>query len=106
MIQDFVTSFPIVLDEYPILCILLVSNPVDFMPMLWDHLAGKELKKRVPDHVSNIEQERVKYMTQLTEWLIIWAVIVCDWRSEKWLDTDNYRSISTPDLEGYILQKL
>ena len=63
MIQVFVTSFPIALDEYPILCSVLVSHPVIFMAMLWIHMAGEELKKKMPDHVSEIEQERVKYLT-------------------------------------------
>jgi hypothetical protein len=63
MIQVFVTSFPIALDEYPILCTLLVSHPVGFIVMLWIHMAGEELKKQMPDHVSKIEQERVKYLT-------------------------------------------
>jgi hypothetical protein len=63
MIQAFVISLPIALDEYPILCSLLVSQSVSFMVMVWIHLAGEELKKRQPDHVSEIEQERVKYLT-------------------------------------------
>jgi hypothetical protein len=63
MIQVFVASFPIALDEYPILCSFLVSHPVGFMAMLWIHMAGEELKKQMPDHVSEIEQERVKYLT-------------------------------------------
>jgi hypothetical protein len=31
--------------------------------MMIVHMAGEELKKRLPDHVSEIEQERVKYLT-------------------------------------------
>jgi hypothetical protein len=31
--------------------------------MMIIHMAGEELKKRMPDHVSEIEQERVKYLT-------------------------------------------
>jgi hypothetical protein len=31
--------------------------------MMVIHLMGEELKKQLPDHVSEIEQERVKYLT-------------------------------------------
>jgi hypothetical protein len=33
------------------------------MAMMYVHLVGEELKKRMPDHVSEIEQERAKYLT-------------------------------------------
>jgi hypothetical protein len=72
-IQDLliVEIFPITLDEYPILCRLLVPRRIKSLSMMVIHMAGEELKKRLPDHVSEIEQERVKYLTlihsQLTE---------------------------------------
>ena len=72
-IQDLliVEIFPITLDEYPILCRHLVPRPSKSLSMMVIHMAGEELKKRLPDHVSEIEQERVKYLTlihsQLTE---------------------------------------
>jgi hypothetical protein len=72
-IQDLliVEIFPITLDEYPILCRILVPRRIKSLSMMIVHMAGEELKKRLPDHVSEIEQERVKYLTlihsQLTE---------------------------------------
>jgi hypothetical protein len=51
------------LDEYPILCRLLVPRRIRSLSMMVIHMAGEELKKRLPDHVSEIEQERVKYLT-------------------------------------------
>jgi hypothetical protein len=72
-IQNFLTLeiFPITLDDYPILCRLLVPRLTKFLSVMAIHMAGEELKKRLPDHVSEIEQERVKYLTlihsQLTE---------------------------------------
>jgi hypothetical protein len=72
-IQDYliVEIFSITLDEYPILCRLLVPRLIKSFSMMAIHMTGEELKKRLPDHVSEIEQERVKYLTlihsQLTE---------------------------------------
>jgi hypothetical protein len=70
-IQDYLIEIPITLDEYPILCRLLVPRRIKSLSMMVIHMAGEELKKRLPDHVSEIEQERVKYLThihsQLTE---------------------------------------
>ena len=51
------------LNEYPILCRLLVPRRIRSLSMMVIHMAGEELKKRLPDHVSEIEQERVKYLT-------------------------------------------
>jgi hypothetical protein len=64
-IQNFliVEIFPITLDEYPILCSRLVAKYYKPLAMIFIHLMGEELKKRLPDHVSEIEQERVKYLT-------------------------------------------
>jgi hypothetical protein len=64
-IQDLliVEIFPITLDEYPILCRLLMPRLTKSLSMMVIHMAGEELKKRLPDHVSAIEQERVKYLT-------------------------------------------
>jgi hypothetical protein len=33
--------------------------------MMVIHMTGEELKKRLPDHVSEIEQERVKYLVAI-----------------------------------------
>ena len=51
------------LEEYPILCKLLLPSLMKSLPMMVIHMAGEELKKQMPDHVSEIEQERVKYLT-------------------------------------------
>jgi hypothetical protein len=51
------------LEEYPILCRLLLPSLMKSLPMMVIHMAGEELKKQMPDHVSEIEQERVKYLT-------------------------------------------
>jgi hypothetical protein len=63
-IQDFLTReiFPITLEQYSVLCRLLVCKPFLTISMMVIHMAGEELKKRLPDHVSEIEQERVKYL--------------------------------------------
>ena len=67
-IQNFLTLeiFPITLDDYRKLCSRLVSHHLMMFPMMFIHLMGEELKKRLPDHVSEIEQERVKYLTLKT----------------------------------------
>jgi hypothetical protein len=64
-IQDFLTReiFPITLEQYPVLCRLLVFKPFVTISMMVIHMAGEELKKQMPDHVFEIEQERVKYLT-------------------------------------------
>ena len=64
-IQNFLTLeiFPITLEEYSILCSCLVTHPLMMLPMMFIHLMGEELKKQMPDHLSEIEQERVKYLT-------------------------------------------
>ena len=64
-IQDLllVEIFLITLDECPKLCRLLVPRHIKSLSMMIIHMAGEELKKRLPDHVSEIEQERVKYLT-------------------------------------------
>jgi hypothetical protein len=101
MIQIFISSFPITLDEYPILCTDLVSYPIRFMAILWIHMAGEELKKRLPYHVSKIEQERVKYLMTIRSLQRVTFNLDCNRvyprRSEKCLDADSRRSISTPD---------
>jgi hypothetical protein len=67
------------------------------------HERRGELKKRLPDHVSEIEQERVKYLTlihsQLTEWFLIWTRVHDLPPEDRSLDTDSCWSISisTPD---------
>jgi hypothetical protein len=58
-----VEIFPITLDDYRILCSRLVAKHGGPSAMISIHLMGEELKKRLPDHVSEIEQERVKYLT-------------------------------------------
>ena len=62
-IQDFLIEISITLEEYPILCRILMSRRIKSLSMMIIHMAGEELKKRLPDHVSAIEQERVKYLT-------------------------------------------
>jgi hypothetical protein len=70
-IQKLLIEISITLDEYPILCRLLVPRRIKSLSMMIIHMAGEELKKRLTDHVSEIEQEHVKYLTlihsQLTE---------------------------------------
>jgi hypothetical protein len=70
-IQDLLIEISITLDEYPTLCRLLVPRRIKSLSMMAIHMAGEDLKKRLPDHVSEIEQERVKYLmliySQLTE---------------------------------------
>ena len=63
MIEAWIRLFPISLETYSAACSLLVPNPCRNLAMLWVHLMGEELKKKMPDHVSEIEQERVKYLT-------------------------------------------
>jgi hypothetical protein len=68
LIQDFqnfliVEIFPVTLDEYPLLCSHLIAKYGGPFGMMFIHLMGEELKKRLPEHVSEIEQERVKYLT-------------------------------------------
>jgi hypothetical protein len=53
------------LDKYPTLCRLLVPRRIRSLSMMVIHMAGEELKKRLPDHVSEIEQERVKYLVAI-----------------------------------------
>ena len=70
LIRDFqnfliVEIFPITLDDYPILCSRLVAKYYKPLAMIFIHLMGEELKKRLPDHVSKIEQECVKYLSHL-----------------------------------------
>ena len=64
-IHDFLTVeiFPITLGEYSLLCNLQMSKRIKSLSMMVVHLMGEELKKRLPHHVSRIEQERVKYLT-------------------------------------------
>jgi hypothetical protein len=63
MIQAWIKLFPIDLETYSRACSLLVPNPCTSIAMMWVHLMGEELKKQMPDHVFEIEQERVKYLT-------------------------------------------
>jgi hypothetical protein len=58
-----VEIFPITLNDYRILCSRLVAKYYGPLAMIFIHMMGEELKKRLPDHVSEIEQERVKYLT-------------------------------------------
>jgi hypothetical protein len=62
-IQDLLIEIPITLDFYPRLCRLVMPRRIKSLSMMVIHMAGEELKKRLPDHVSEIEQERVKYLT-------------------------------------------
>ena len=64
-IENFINLeiFPITLEEYSILCHSLLSNPYLMIPMMIIHMVGEKLKKQMPDYVSEIEQERVKYLT-------------------------------------------
>ena len=64
-IQDFLNTerFPITLEQYPLLFRLLVFKPFLTISMMVIQMAGEELKKQMPDHFSQIEQERVKYLT-------------------------------------------
>jgi hypothetical protein len=63
MIQAWIRLFPIDLETYSLACSLLVPNPCTSLAMMWVHLMGEELKKQRPDLVTEIEQERVKYLT-------------------------------------------
>jgi hypothetical protein len=63
MIKDFLTSTPITLKEYPIICRFLVPKRIKYLSMMLIHMVGEELKKQIPDHVAEIEQESVKYLT-------------------------------------------
>jgi hypothetical protein len=58
-----VEIFPITLDDYRILCSRLVAKYFGPLATMFIQLDGEELKKQLPDHVSEIEQERVKYLT-------------------------------------------
>jgi hypothetical protein len=64
-LQNYMTAeiFPITLDEYPILCSRVIPRHQPLMGMLTVHFMGEELKKRLPDHVPEIELQRVKYLT-------------------------------------------
>jgi hypothetical protein len=69
-------------------------------------LNGEELNKLMPDLVSEIEQERVKYLTlinsqlhkqlhnQFSEWLLIWTVLVCTIYYQKIGKVTGYRYLS------------
>ena len=63
-IHDFLTVeiFPITLEEYSLLCHLQMPKRIKSLSMMVVHLMGEELKKRLPHHVSRIEQELVKYL--------------------------------------------
>jgi hypothetical protein len=63
--QNFLIAeiFPITLDDYRILCSRLIAKYGGPFGMMAIHLMGEELKKQMSDHVSEIEQERVKYLT-------------------------------------------
>jgi hypothetical protein len=63
MIQAWVRLFPIDLETYSLACSLLVPNPCRSVAMMWVHLMGEELKKQMPNLVSEIKQECVKYLT-------------------------------------------
>jgi hypothetical protein len=52
MIKDFLISTPITLEEYPILRRLLVPKLIKSISMMFIHMLGEELKKRLPDNVS------------------------------------------------------
>jgi hypothetical protein len=64
-IQNFLTMeiFPITLDDNRTLSSRLVPKHFGPLAMMFIHLMGEELKKRLPDNFSEIEQERVKYLT-------------------------------------------
>jgi hypothetical protein len=63
MIQAWIKLFSFDLETYSRACSLLVPNPCTSPAMMWVHLMGEELKKQRPDKISEIEQERVKYLT-------------------------------------------
>ena len=70
LVRDFqnflmVEIFPVTLDEYPLQCSRLIAKHGGPFGMMAIHLMGEELKKRLPDHVSKIEQECVKYLSHL-----------------------------------------
>jgi hypothetical protein len=60
--SDLLIEISINLEEYPLLCELLMPRRIKSLSMMVVHLMGEELKKRLPYHVSKIEQERVKYL--------------------------------------------
>jgi hypothetical protein len=49
MSHDFLISTPITLEEYPIICLLLVPKPIKSLSVMLIHMVGEELKKQIPD---------------------------------------------------------
>ena len=67
MIEAWIRLFPISLETYSAACSLLVPNPCRNLAMLWVHLMGEELKKKMPDHVSEIDRRMRPFATRLEE---------------------------------------